>query len=138
MSFKRIQQSRSLDNADGSPGDVRVSTPGYIYCKNSNNVWCCSGLMQRVGGKLYDIQGEPLWDSGQDGDVSITLSGHWWRKEAGEWIYCGRLGSEEPLDLEINSLRVNGNFSLPIIKGRIPIYDANGDLFGYLKIYPKI
>ena len=137
MSFKRIQHSIFPDNTDGSPGDVRVSTPGYIYCKNVDNVWCCSGLMQKAGGKLYDVQGEPLWNSGQDGDISITLSGRWWRKEAGEWIYCGRLGSAESSDLDVNNLRVHGNFSVPIIKGQVPIYDANGDRFGYFKIWPE-
>ena len=139
MSFKRIPHSVSPDDSDGSPGDVQVSTLGYIYLKGADNVWCCPGLMQKEGGKLFDVQGEPLWDSGEDGDISITLSGRWWRKEAGEWIYGGKQGSygEEPSDLETNNLRVNGNFSLPIISGRVPIYDANGDRFGYLKVYPK-
>ena len=137
MSFKRIQHSIYPDNADGSPGDIRVSTPGYIYCKNAENIWCCSGLMQKVGGKLFDVQGEPLWNSGQNGDVSITLSGLWWRKESGEWLFCGQLGVREVNDIEANNLRVHGNFSVPIVKGRVPLYDANGDLFGYFKVWPK-
>ena len=139
MSFKRIPHSALPNDRDGLPGDIRVSTPGYIYLKGADSVWCCPGLMQKEGGKLFDVQGEPLWDSGEDGDISITLSGRWWRKESGEWIYCGELGSSdvEPLDLETNNLRVNGNFSPPIISGRVPIYDGNGDLFGYLKVHPK-
>ena len=139
MSFKRIQQSILPDNTDGFPGDVRVSTPGYIYRKNADNVWWCSGLMQQAGGRLFDVQGEPLWNSGQNGDVAVTLSGLWWRKESEEWMYCGKLGTaaEEALNLEANNLRVNGNFSPAIRLGRVPIYDTHGDQFGYLKIYPK-
>ena len=135
--FQRIHQSVCPGNSEGDLQDARVSDLGYLYRKENDNYWRCLGLLQDQGRELFDVQGEPLWDQGQEGDAAVTLRGDYWRHQEDGWAFIGNLCPSSCQDMTVNNLRIRGNFAPPVAGGRIPICYPNGNLFGWLTVEPK-
>ena len=93
-------------------------------------------LVDTATHKLVDTPGIPTIHEGQDGAVAVNPTGGCYAKEAGQWRDEGSLVVPDPQDVTVGNLRVDGNFSVPVIGGRIPVYSKGGALIGEIEVLP--
>ena len=136
MRFKRIQKSAIPSSADISDPEVLVRDDGFCW-RRFGQRYICEGLLQDPGSKLIDVSGEPTCRQGSEGDVAVSPDGRWWKLDSDlEWMFQGFLVPCKPENLIVNELRIRGNFKPPVVNGRIPVYDSQDVLIGYLTLEP--
>lgn len=132
MRIKRIPDSVTPTSATAEDPEVQVSDAGYCWRKLGQR-YIGEGFLQRPGGKLIDVSGFPLHTQGSPGDAALCPDSRCWIKnDAGEWIFEDFMIAPEIEDLLVNGFRVDGNLSLPMVDGKIPIYDRRGIRIGNL------
>ena len=136
MRLKRIAHSNIPIPARIDDPELIVSSTGFCWGKLGEQ-YVGEGFLQDPGGKLIDVSGLPLHSQGDPGDAALCPDGCWWKKnDGGDWIFQGYVGAPELEDLMVDGFRVDGNLSLPMVAGKIPLYNRRGILIGNLTWEP--
>ena len=99
--------------------------------------WSIERRIITPNGKLLDVQGEPTASG-----IGRRCRGIPTRKvlaqKSGAWQFEDDLGEACERLVKTDSLIVLGNLSLPIVDGRIPLFDPYipNKIVGYLKVEP--
>ena len=136
MRLKRISTLIPPTSAKPIDPELIVSDTGFCWRKLGEQ-YIGEGFLQDPGRKLIDVSGLPLHSQGDPGDAALCPDGRCWKKnDAEEWIFQGYVGDTEIEDLIVNGFRVDGNLSLPMVSGKIPIYNRQGVRIGNLTWEP--
>lgn len=116
----------------GVDGDACVDRWGWRRTKLRGR-WHVTGKLPAEGGHMLFHSGEqPRHVDGRNGDFSVSPDGEGWKKRADKWEYSGWIAPQPVKDVRVSGLRVDGNVSLPLVNGKIPVFDGNGVYVGYL------
>ena len=137
MTFYRVLGNPNSVLPDAVLTDRALDSEGYLWWRGGA-AWRIERRIIEGGAKLLDVQGEPTLHQGADGDVAVAPRGKCWFKKAGAWQYEDDLGEACERLVKTDSLIVLGNLSLPIVDGRIPLFDPYipNKIVGYLKVEP--
>ena len=136
MRLKRIADSPPPASAGIDDPELLVSDAGFCWRKLGEQ-YVGEEFLQDPGGKLVDVSALPVQSQGNPGDAALCPDGRWWKKnDAGDWIFRGYLVALEIEDLMVTGFRVDGNLSLPMVAGKIPLYSRQGIAIGYLTWEP--
>ena len=135
MTFYRVSGNPNQVLPNAALSDRALDDDGYLWWRSTTS-W---SIQSRITtGKLIDVQGEPTLHQGADDDIAVSPRGKCWVKKAGAWCFEDDLGDETERIVKTDSLVVLGNLSLPIVDGRIPIFDPYipNKITGYLEVKP--
>ena len=135
--FQRMHKSERPKKVAGEfTGQVRLDNSAVLWKRESKS-WISKGSLFGPGGeKVWDVPFTgPIWSQGKSGDIAVASTSYWWCREGSGWIGKGYLADFPPMEsIEVKDLNVRGNFSVPIVSGKIPVYDALGNLYGHIPI----
>ena len=121
----------------GRAKDAALDDAGYLWRFLRGIGWRIERrLVDTAIHKLVDTPGIPTIHEGQDGAVAVNPAGGCFAKEAGQWRTEDSLVVPDPQDTTVRDLRVDGNFSVPVINGRIPVYNRQGALICEIEVLP--
>ena len=137
MTFYRVSGNPNEVLPNAARRDRALDDQGYLWLRGGTS-WSIDRRIITPKGKLIDVQGEPTLHQGADNDVAVSPRGKCWIKKAGAWEYEDDLGEACERIVKTDSLIVLGNLSLPIVDGRIPLFDPYipNKIVGYLKVEP--
>ena len=136
MRIKRIPDSVTPTSASAGDLEVQVNDSGYCWRKVGQR-YIGEGFLPDPGCKLIDVPGEPLHTQGSPGCVALCLDGRCWKQNSdGDWVLGKRIVDPDPEDFMVRGLRVDGNFSVPVIGGKVPVYSRAGVLLGHIPFEP--
>ena len=136
MSIERIPDSVIPTTASAGDKEVQVNDSGYCWRKVGRR-YIGEGFLPAPGCKLIDVQECRFTPREIRGVSRSALTG-----DAGSRmpmvIGCSTSTSwtPEPEDLLVRQLRVDGNLSVPVIEGKIPVYSRGGVLLGHIDFEP--
>ena len=136
--FQRIHDPARPKRVAGEWTDqIKLDNAGVLW-KRQPEGWMSQGSLFGPGGKtVFDVAWTgPVRSQGESGDIAVASTSYWWCREGAGWVGKGYLVEDfPPLEsLEIKDLNVRGNFSVPIVSGRIPVYDGLGKLYGHIPV----
>ena len=123
MKFNRVSGNPNKVLPNSFLGDHSLDDQGYLWWYDSTT-WQILRRITKKQGKLIDVQGEPTLHQGENDDVAVTPRGKCWLKQAEAWQYEEDLGEGCESVTRTETLVVLGNLSLPIVNGRIPLFDS--------------
>ena len=136
MRIKRIPDSVTPTSASADDLEVQVNDSGYCWRKVGQR-YIGEGFLPDPGCKLIDVPGEPLHTQGSPGCVALGPDGRCWKKNAADnWLFEKYIVDQEPEDVLVRGLRVDGNLSIPVIEGKVPVYSRAGVLLGHMPFEP--
>ena len=139
MALKRIMTGEVPVESEGRHRDVRINDLGQFWIKTGSGIWTFHGTLQDDpnNNKMFFVSAEPCCDHGKKDDVAVSLSGYWWKHKGEDgWEFQGSLVPQQPQDIVVDDLRVDGNFSVPIVDNKIPVYNRDGVLVGHIAFDP--
>ena len=132
MRFKRTTHLTPPAAAGVDDPELIVSDSGFCWRKLGEQ-YVGEGFLQDPGCRLIDVSGPPLHSQGNPGDAALCPDDRFWKKnDGGDWIFQGYVVAPEIEDLTVNGFRVDGNLSLPLVAGKIPLYNRQGTRIGNL------
>ena len=136
MRIKRIPDSVTPTSASADDLEVQVNDSGYCWRKVGRR-YIGEGFLPDPGCKLIDVPGVPLHTQGDPGCVALCPDGRCWRQNSErDWVFEKWIVDPEPEDILVLGLRVDSNFSVPVIEGKIPVYSRGGVLMGHIPFEP--
>lgn len=136
MRIKRIPNSVTPTSASADDPEVQVNDAGFCWRKIGQR-YIGEVFLPNPGCRLIDVPGLPLHGQGDPGCVALCPDGRCWRKNSeGAWVFEKYIVDPEPEDLLVRGLRVDGNFSVPVIEGKIPVYSRGEVLIGHIEFTP--
>ena len=123
------------------PNERDMWLDDFGYCRvwqtiDNISSWHITRKITFENRKVLDTPGHPLQSQGIDRDVCVAPTGDCWRKDV-TWIFEGCLiRTDRPANLHVQDLRVDGNLSIPVIDGLIPVYSPRGTLICYTPTKP--
>ena len=123
-------------SAKADDPEILIIDSGFCWRKQGER-YIGESFLQDPGGELIDVSGFPLHHQGEPGDAALCPDGRYWKKSAGgEWVFQGYVVAPEIEDLTVKGFRVDGNLSLPMVAGKIPLYSRQGTRIGNLTWEP--
>ena len=133
--FYRV--THSPHEIHGRAKDAALDDGGFVWRFLRGIGWRIERrLLNTATHRLIDTPGAPTIRNGKDGDAAVNPDGWCFTKAGGQWNGDGCLVVGDPKDATVGNLRVDGNFSVPVIDGRIPVYNRQGALIGEIAVLP--
>ena len=136
MKFQRTSElNRPRPKQGEQYGDLKLDDDGYLWVRTVRKWRLEKNLLVSGEHRLIDVAVEPAYSQGDNGDMAVDIAGHCWHKAEGRWEYGGCLVDYPVLrSMEVDNLSVRANFSVPIVSGKIPVYDGLGKLYGHIAV----
>ena len=132
--FSLVSSEKRPQVFEGRNEEYRLTPAGLLWCKHQG-IWSCNKrLIDIPGAKIHIVSDVPPYNQGKFGDIAVDLeTTKWWKcDEHILWHFQGRIVNNlEPCLLEsptFQNLRVDGCLSLPIVDGKLLLFDSKGQL----------